>query len=298
MEHAALVALATVLRAVPRRAALGAGAGIGWLGWTLRVRREIVLANLAQALPASPPRDRTRIAARASRNFGRTVVEFLRFGGRDRSRTHDLVAIRDAEKLRAALDEGRGAIVVTGHLGAWALYFAALALADIPIVLLVGRQRNPKVNAMILALAGERVTLVSHGRSAPRALLQHLSAGRTVVMVSDQHGGPRGTVAPFFGRPTSTLSLPGALVAKRELPLFAMTGHRLPDGRHELSLRRLEVPADNGQGEQVRRRQIAASCNQAISDAVLKHPEQYFWYHRRYRPEGDPREPPHPVGDG
>ncbi|NIQ86042.1 MAG: hypothetical protein GTN83_14750 [Acidobacteria bacterium] len=294
LEYGALVVTAFLLRIMPRRLALFAGAGIGWLGWTLRIRREVVLSNLAQALPDASHDERVRIGARAARNFGRTVTEFLRFGGRDRRRTLELVRVQGQEELRTALAQ-RGAIVVTGHLGAWALYVAALGMSGIPTALLVGRQRNPKVDAMINSLPGDHISFVSHGRRAPRELLQNLAAGKAMVLVADQHGGPRGTVAPFFGKETSTLSLPGALVARQELPLFMMAGHRAKDGRHDLSLRRLDVPPDDGRGEEARRLRITSLCNEAIATAVLEHPDQYFWYHRRYRTPGDGREPARPT---
>jgi KDO2-lipid IV(A) lauroyltransferase len=298
VEYGALVATATLLRALPRRLALLTGSAIGWLGWTLRVRRSVVLANVAQALPEMSRRDRLRLAARAARNFGRTVTEFLRFSGRDRRQLVERITIRGLSELEAALAEGRGAIVVTGHLGAWALYVALLGLKGVPTALLVGRQRNPRVDALILSIPGEHVTFVSHGRRAPRELLQNLSAGKAMVMVADQHGGPRGTVAPFFGRPTSTLSLPAALVIRQDLPLFTMVGHRIGGGRHEVSFSRLDVPPDDGRGEEARRLQITTLCNQAIADAVLEHPDQYFWYHRRFRTPGDGREPLHSESPG
>jgi len=169
-----------------------------------------------------------------------------------------------------------------------------LRLKGVPTALLVGRQRNARVDALILSIPGEHVTLVSHGKRAPRELLQNLSAGKAMVMVADQHGGPRGTVAPFFGVETSTLSLPAALVIRPDLPLFVMAGHRVEGGRHELALRRLVVPPDDGRGGDARRRQITTLCNEAIADAVLACPDQYFWYHRRFRTPGDGREPIHP----
>ncbi len=283
VEYGALVATGVVVKAAPRRLALRIGAGIGWLGWALRLRRSVVLENLALALPEASAAERKRIASRAAGNFGRTCTEFLRFGGRDRRRIHELVTIRGDDELRAVLAEGRGAVVVTGHLGAWALYVAAVSMAGIPTALLVGRQSNPKVDRLILALPGKHVTLISHGKSAPRGLLQNLRLGRAIFMVADQHGGPRGTIAPFFGRDASTLSLPGAIVARQEVPLFIMAGHREREGLHELSFRRIPLTAAADRGEEAMRTEIATICNQAIADAVLEHPDQYFWYHRRYR---------------
>lgn len=294
VEYGAFAGMAFVLRALPRGWALGLGAGIGWIGWTLGIRRSLVLANIARALPQSTEEERRGIAARAARNFGRTVTDTIRFAGRDRYRTRELVRMSGLEELETALAEGRGAIIVAGHLGAWGLYVAAISRVGIPTALLVGRQRNAKVDELIRGLPGEHVTMVPHGARAPRALLQALKAGKAVVMVADQHGGPRGTVAPFFGEETSTLSLPGAIVSRHDVPLVAMSGHRLPDRTHALAFRRLIIPPEEGLDEEARRRQIATLCNRSISDAVLEHPDQYFWYHRRFRTPDDPREPEHP----
>jgi KDO2-lipid IV(A) lauroyltransferase len=293
LKYGFATVLLFAMKAPPRRLALAAGGAIGGLGWSLRLRRKLVLSNVAQAMPAASEAAVRSIAARAARNFGRSIVDIVRFSGRDRDRTLDLVRTRDIEPLQAALEEGRGAIIVTGHLGAWGLYVASVSRMGIPIALLLRRRRNPEIDRIIRELPGKHVTMIPHGPLAPRALLRALKEGKVVVMVADQHGGPRGIVAPFFGRETSTLSLPAALVARRDVPLFAMTGHRLPDLCHELSFRRIEVPAGDGQTEDARRRQIATLCNQSISDAVLQYPEQYFWYHRRFRRDGDPSEPAH-----
>jgi hypothetical protein len=185
LEYGAVVALAASLRALPRGAALAAGAALGQLGWWLRIRRSVVLANLAQALPAKTDGERRRIAARAARNFGRTVAEFVRFAGSDRRRVGELVHLEGVAELRAALASGTGAIVVTAHLGAWALYVTALAAAGIPSALLVGRQHNPKVQRFILGIPGDAVEFVPKSKGAPRDVLRCLREGRAVVMVAD-----------------------------------------------------------------------------------------------------------------
>ncbi|NJL29966.1 MAG: hypothetical protein HC897_19765 [Thermoanaerobaculia bacterium] len=70
----------------------------------------------ALALPEASAAERRRIGAQAARNFGRTVCEFLRFSGDDRERVLELVMIEGLDTLRAALAEGRGAVLVTAHL--------------------------------------------------------------------------------------------------------------------------------------------------------------------------------------
>jgi Kdo2-lipid IVA lauroyltransferase/acyltransferase len=281
LEHAAVAALASLLRALPRGLALEFGAALGRAGWLLRIRRRLVLANLAQAFPAASPRERRRIAAHAARNFGRTVAEFVRFAGSDRDRVGELVSLQGAEGLRATLGEGGGAIVVTPHLGAWALYVTALAAAGIPSALLVGRQHNPKVQRFILGIPGDAVRFVPKSKGAPREILRCLQEGRAVVMVADHNAGRRGDFAPFFGRVASTLPLPGAIAARHDTPIFLMAGRRVTRGEHIVEITRLAMPA--GGNEERLRHEITVACNEALAGAIRACPEQYFWYHRRWR---------------
>ncbi len=293
LEYAGLLGVAGVMRSLPRPLALGAGALIGTLGWWLRIRRRLVLSNLAQALPDVAPFRRRAVAAKAARNFGRTVAEFVRFAGRDRRRVLEFVTVSDLETLRGALAEGRGAIVVTGHLGSWALYVTALAASGLPSALLVGRQHNERVDRFILDIPGDAVRFISKGRTAPREVLRCLKEGMAVVMVADQDAGSQGTFAPFLGRRASTLSLPGAIAARHGTPLVLMAGHRTRAGRHTVSLTRL-VPGE-GRGPE----QITAACNDALGRAILAYPDQYFWYHRRWRDHAAaPPPPPAPAKRG
>lgn len=281
LEYGSVVMLAALLRALPRGVALQVGAALGQLGWWLRIRRRLVLSNLAQAFPDSTRSHRRRTAVRAARNFGRTVAEFVRFAGGDRRRVSELVRVEGVETLREALAAGGGAIVVTAHVGAWALYVTALAAAGIPSALLVGRQHNPKVQRFILGIPGEAVYFVPKSSGAPREILRCLRDGRAVVMVADHNAGRRGEFAPFLGRVASTLPLPGAIAARHSTPIFLMAGNRVTRGEHRVEITRLQLP--HGDDEERLRHGITAACNEALGKAILACPEQYFWYHRRWR---------------
>ena len=47
------------------------------------------------------------------------------------------------EEIRGALEEGKGAILATGHFGNWEIGAAALAVRGIPFDIIVQEQRNP-----------------------------------------------------------------------------------------------------------------------------------------------------------
>ncbi len=280
LEYAGLIALAAVCRTGPRPAALAIGAALGEIGWLLRLRRSLVLANIAQALPALPPGDRRRLGARAARNFGRSVVEIVRVGGRDRERLAGIVQFTGLAGLRQAA-AGRGAVVVTPHLGPWGLYITALSTSGIPAALLAGKQHNPKVDRFILDIPGTVVRMISKGPAAPREVLRCLQEKRVVMMVADQDAGPHGQMVPFLGRTASTLPLPAAIALRHDTPVFALAGHRVEGGAHRVRVWELTRPS--GSDDADRRRAYTATMNAAFAEAILARPEQYFWYHRRWR---------------
>jgi len=284
IEFAALSAISLPIRALPRPLALGFGAALGRMSWRLGVRRRRVLAHLAQAFPEADQAARKALGEEAAAHIGRTVAEFLRFAGRDRRRVSELVGIDGLDALRDALTDGRGAVVATGHVGAWALYVTALAASGIPAALLVGKQRNPHVDRLILGIPGDAVRFISKGRSAPRHILESLGEGRAVVMVADHYASSEDVWAPFLGRSASTLPLPGTLVEKYRLPLFLFWGLRGPDGRHRAFLRRLEVPTDRA-GDDLRLA-VAEIVNRELGRIILAHPGQYWWYHDRFKVRG------------
>jgi Kdo2-lipid IVA lauroyltransferase/acyltransferase len=280
LEYAALASLAACCRALPRGAALAVGAAVGEVGWLLRLRRALVLANVSQALPGLPPRERRRLAARAARNFGRSAVEILRVAGGDRRRLDRLVGFDGLDALRAAA-AARGAIVVTPHLGPWGLYITALATAGVPAALLAGRQHNPRVDRFILDIPGTVVRMISKGPAAPREVLRCLNESRAVMMVADQDAGPHGEMVPFLGRTASTLPLPALIALRYGTPVFALAGHRV--GRHRHLVRLSTLPPPPAGSDEERRRAYTAAINAAFAEAVLAWPDQYFWYHRRWR---------------
>jgi KDO2-lipid IV(A) lauroyltransferase len=281
LQYYALICFAELMRLLPRRAALFFGGCLGQIGWLTGLKRSLVLSNIKQALPQATEKDRRRIAARSARNFARTITEFVRCDGKDRQNVHDLVSIDGLDLLREAIKAGNGAILITAHLGAWALYFSAISNAGIPISLLVGKQRNKRVDDFIHRIPPPNDILIPKGRSAVKKILHSLNQGRCIVMVADQHAGSQGIMSDFLGRAAPTLSLPGAFFARNRPPVFTMAGNRVLDGRHQVTIRPLAF--DETLEKEALKQAVTDKFNQALGEAVIACPDQYFWYHRRWR---------------
>ena len=280
IEYGFALAFCWVFRCLPRPLALEAGAALGQLAWWLGIRRKLVLANLRKVFPHRSPAELEILASRAARNFGRTVAEFARGSGKDRNRLAEFVEVDGGESLVTALQKGKGALLVTGHLGSWALYMGALKLIGVSPALLVGRHHNAKFDQLVLNIPGNVVRLISKGPLAPRHVLKCLKENQAVVMVADQHSS-MGLASPFLGHPAMTLALPGAIIARHRVPLFLLDGYRVSGGKHQLTVKEIEIP-EGLSGDELRQ-VVTDHCNQAIGQTVLAHPDQYFWYHNRWR---------------
>lgn len=287
LQYFGLICFARIICFLPRGWAFGIGSAIGSFGWAVGMRNKLVLSNISHAKPDATQDELEQIGKQAAKNFGRTITEFVRYGIKERDLLRETIKIQDLDLVREALAKGNGAILLTGHHGAWALYFAAIAMDGVPLSLLVGKQHNPKVDTFIHKIPGDRVELISKGRTAIKAILEKLRAGRAVVMVADQHAGPGGLVIPFLGKNASTLPLPGSIAAKYDVPVFIMSGHRNPDGTHQVEIAPIIVPESEAPDQ--KKTSIMLAYNKALGEIVANRPEQYFWYHRRWREEDEAR---------
>ncbi len=270
---------------MPRKLALFIGACIGQFAWLTGIRRDVILSNLRRVFPQKTEKEIVRLGAKAARNFGRSSTEMIRYNGKDGDRLDELVRLKGNDKIVAALKSGRGCILTTGHFGTWGIYFAALAAEGLPVSLLVGRQRNKRIDAFVHRTSRSRTTLIPKGRSAVKKIITSLDEGRCVIMVADQHAGSGGTLSEFLGKATPMLALPGAFVARNRIPCFNMVGHRGEDGTHLVEIE--EIPVDLDADKEIIKQSVTDAYSAALGNAILEGPEHYFWYHRRWRDSDD-----------
>lgn len=263
--------------ALPARAADGLGRALGW-GWyrLVPIRRRVARDNVTRAL-ALPPAEVERIVRGMYRHLGRSFVELLRFAGRTPS-----VLVEGRAHLDAALAAGRGALVLTAHLGNWELLVRAGLLADRPVSVVTRRLRAGWAEAAWRALRQGGPRLLPAGDSA-RAAVAALGRGEIVGYVLDQHcPEPRAIRAPFFGRDAATSAdlvrlarLTGAAV----VPVF--TWRR--GGEHVVQIEAAVALPETGD----KRADIEAGtrrCLAVVEAAIATHPEQWLWIHRRWKP--------------
>jgi len=116
------------LRFVPAPVATALGLMVADICWLLlRSRRRVLLENLRYTAPGLTPSDHRRLARSTMRNLARCTIDFLRIPLLTHDQFMQLVELRGVEHLDRAFAGGKGAILLTAHVGNWELAGAYLA---------------------------------------------------------------------------------------------------------------------------------------------------------------------------
>jgi KDO2-lipid IV(A) lauroyltransferase len=285
LEYISLIFVKWVANLLPERLSRGAGAALGafvWFVW--RSRRAIAMDNIRRAFSESVVAvDPQPIAAETFRNLGRTAFEILRLG-----RTHHDELLRridggDAARwLEWAHQQGRGALLVSGHFGNWELLGAWIRAMGYPVDFVVKPVRNPLVDRLYNECRAAMDVGIIHTQVATKGILRSLQAKRFVAILADQHAGAEGIDVRFFGRPASTPRGPAVLALKFGCPLMSGVLERLDGGRF---IAHVDGPVEyspTGDPE-ADVRAITQELARRLETHIRRTPSQWLWTHRRWR---------------
>jgi KDO2-lipid IV(A) lauroyltransferase len=283
-QYAAFRLLRAVVSRIPTRVALGVGEGLGWLaGVVLRMRRDVVDENLARAFPERSSGWRRRVAVQSYRHLGREAVATFRMVGSSAEAVRSMTDCDGVDAIRSSLDEGRGVVVASAHLGNWEMGSVAVATRGIPIDAVVHRQRNRRFDDDLRETRGRLGVGIISRDVAPRRVLESLRRGRLVALVADQNVAGSGIFVDFFGVPASTARGPAVFALRTGAPLYVgvvVRSQKNPP-RYKVVFRPIDVARSGELEEDVRR--LTEAVTEAVEGFVREAPEQYFWVHRRWK---------------
>jgi KDO2-lipid IV(A) lauroyltransferase len=277
--------------ALPRGLARMVGAAIGWLAFHgLGRLRRTGLRNLQLAFPERTEPEREAILRQVYRTLGYLLAEFCLMPRYTPEQASRFIRYEGLENYLQAREQGKGVLVLTGHLGAWELSSFYHSLMGYPMGMVIRRLDNPLVDEFvnrIRCLHGNRVV---HKDDFARGLIASMRAGETVGILMDTNmTPPQGVFVPFFGVQACTASGMARIALKTGAAV--VPGFLLWEEREQQYVLRF--------GEQLELIRTAAPeadtvANTALFTAVIEryvrqYPEQWLWMHRRWktRPPGE-----------
>jgi KDO2-lipid IV(A) lauroyltransferase len=253
------------------------------------VRRGVILENLRRVYgEAAPAADLERLAQAHYAHLGRLAWEFLCFPWVSDARRAAMARVENLDLLEAALARGKGVLIVTGHFGNFEVATAA-GLASYPHArgrfYFVRRPFKPKWLDDLVTRRFRRAGFgVLPKRGGLEGILDRLNAGDLVVFPFDQHASRKdGVMVDFFGHPAGTFRSVAVLALATGAPVVPASSWREAQGRHVLRFEEALAPIEHADTNEAIRLNTRA-YNAALERMIVRHPDQWWWVHRRWKP--------------
>ena len=264
---------------------LSLGRGLGWLGfYLLPQRRRITRTNIGLAFPELDKKTRQKLVRQNFCFATQAVFESALAWWASEQRLKSLVRVEGLEHVDAALEKGKGVILLGGH-------YTTLEMGGRLVALYIKgfgtykRAHNPLFEAV---MAGNRQRYFAGliRSTDMRSILRRLKDNKVIWYAPDQDFGIQHSVfAPFMGVPTATLTITARLAERSGSQVLPFYSEQLAGNKGyvlRIAPPLQNYPSDNDIVD-------ATTVNQAIEDQVRRAPAQYLWGHRRFktRPHGE-----------
>lgn len=272
------------------------GEWIGGLGYRpLGIRRAVVERQVRAAFPGLGEAEVLRIARASYEHLGRTSIEAALISALSPEQVRAMFErVEGAGVLAAARAEGKGVLLVSGHLGNWELAGAFVAASGVPIEAVARGMENPLFDRYITRTRHDLGMTIIHDADAVRRVPRAMREGKAVAMLVDQGAvGLASTWVPFFGRYAKTPRGPAVFALRLGAPVVFATALRQPNGRYVMYYERVPVRPTGDREADVDR--IVMDYTATLERWIRRAPEQYFWHHRRWKHQR-PGTPPE-LGD-
>jgi len=282
-------ALSWIVSVLPERATLGLCSVFGWcVGVVLRVRRVDTDRHLLIAFPERDSAWRRRVARGSYIHFAREAAMTIRL-----SRMHPEEIVRRTEvvgleALRDAAAGGRGAVMISGHLGNWEVAAASVAVRGVPMDVVAHLQKNPLFYRHMVELQDRLGLTVIVKNEAFRLVPQALAAGRVVALIADQNIRKRGVFVDFFGRAAATAKGPALFALRTGAPVFLGVAVRKRGYPSRYRVIIEPVPVEEGARGADAIRGLTQRHVTRLEAQIREAPSQYFWQHRRWKTRPEP----------
>jgi KDO2-lipid IV(A) lauroyltransferase len=260
------------------------GVAFGWLVWWAAPDYRRRFRTHAEAAGFTPAQYRPAIGA-----AGAMAAELPWLWSRPRGESvlPRIVRWEGADGFEAAMNERKGVIFITPHLGCWELCGQAVAERYVGTYgMLTALYRPPRKAWMAELVKGSRdragLQMLPTSVAGVRGLIRSLRAGGYTGMLPDQVPPlGQGVWAPFFGRPAYTMTLLQRLAQQTGAHVFLCVCERLRGARYAIRFEAFDGTAMSDPDSTPE--QAATALNRGVEALIRRLPGQYVWDYARFK---------------
>ena len=265
---------------LPFRLQIKFGQLLGLLAWGLASdRRHVCETNIRLCFPELTRKQRRQLVQRTFVAHGIGFVEICIAWCGNRERYRDKVTVHGMEHLNAAVQQGRGVLLIGSHLTTFEIAgFLCSMFAELNCTYR-RNDRNPLFDAFMYN-GRRRLYQGVYERKDIRGAMRCLQQGRVLWYAPDQdYGAGHSVFVPFFGKLAATITAGSRFAKFNDSPVLFFSHYRSPD--HSSWQIYFSPPLENYPGGDAKT--DAITINQLIEAAIRQQPEQYLWLHKRFK---------------
>ena len=255
--------------------------GMASLGFNfITKRKDAALANIKHAFPKKNSKWHFDILKGTYCFFLENFIVFMSFPQVFQKINY---SISGKSLLDDALQKGKGIVLITGHFGSWELLGAWLGRMGYPLWGVAQKQRNLGANQFFFEQRGANNVGQVFRKDSLDKMYEILEDNKILALVSDQDAKGNGIFVDFFNIPASTTKGAARFHLKTGSPMIFSSCVKTGYNQYHITFE----PVPNGRNI----KEITQSFTQILENKIRQYPEQYFWFHRRWKTKQNEDEP-------
>ena len=252
--------------------------------------RMIALDNLSHAFRNEKKRyEIKKIARKVFQNLAQIPFEIAwsqRLGRNDFSEYFDIIGLSN---IKAALEKGKGLLILGAHSGNWELLSIPLLLAGYPLNVVYRPLDFKQADRFICKYRARFGTGLIPKKHSMLKIIRCLQQNEMVAILLDQDSGlTAGVFVDFFGRKACTNKGLALIALKTEAPIIPV--YIIRDKMKFRAVFENEIPLIKTGNKTNDVEANTQQYNNIIEGFIRRYPDQWFWIHRRWknRPQTKP----------
>jgi len=236
--------------------------------------------NLSMALDR-PPDDPfiKKTIRRIFLNYGRYMVDFFLMPQLPPHKVKRFFSHLDGEEiLKRALARGKGAILLSAHVGNWEFGGTMVRLSNYPLGVVAIPHNTPATNSLVNRLRKDKGIKIFEMSESPFSgieVLHHLRDNGVVAMIGDKDFLGRGWPVKFFGKEINFPAGPVVMAMKSGAALIPAFVLKQPGGRYFGVLEEaISLDLDGDRNEAIRKN--LGKTARVFEKYIRKYPDQWY----------------------
>ena len=274
------------VRWLPLQASYGLGHVGTWMAWRLMpATTDALVENLRVVRPADSDADLRQLALSTYRHYARDVIDFMRSLTLPEPAIERLFTLQGREIFDRLRAEGRGLLLVTGHLGNWEIGAVLLRHLRCPLDVVALPEVDDRVNEMrrrFRQSLGVGTIEVRQSTGTALQIRDRLAANGAVAMLMDRHIARDRVQVGFFGRDVYFLRAPALLAYLTGAPLLPCFIVRQDDGRFATTLE-TPIEVDRSVDRETGVQRAAQAFAAVLERYVRAYPQCWYQFYPYWR---------------